>query len=255
MKSGDASNAEYYWMNCEICNSPLKNGEAVISLARERHILCLHEMGEMHQAGISAGLFWKEMTMSACFFATVIVKKCKDSTSIPTAGVPFWVESGNILSSTIQLLEQRQSSPTQTALLWCLEMKFVDCLYYVFQMMMDQSSSLEENEVAFIEAVKLVKKYNLRFGILASSMFRLKKFAEDVVKKTGGKRDEKGTIVLTVEENVQFEEMKGMVSREMKAANEAGGAERHGLAEQLSYQVEFVNFDTYGKHVAEESRK
>ena len=89
--------------------------------------------------------FWKELCMSACFFTTVVVKKCKDAVSVDEkAGTPFWMESCNMLSSAIQLLHQLTDSPRQVALLWSAEMKFVDCLYYVFQMMIDKSTSFEE---------------------------------------------------------------------------------------------------------------
>jgi len=222
--------------------------------------------------------------MSACFFATVIVKKCKDASnactvtksnavgSNPSSSASndenankeegqFWMESCNMLSSTIQLLQQLTPTPHQLALLWSAEMKFVDCLYYVFQMMMDKcsvstsSSSLAENESVYREAVALVKRYNLRFESLAISMFRMKKFAQDVFVNTGGKRDAGGSLLLSSQEWVEFQLLKKKVVLEMKLANALGGDERHYVSRQLSYQVEFINYDVYGRSEEKRSDK
>ena len=242
---------EYYWTHCELCHEPLKNGERVIQLAKERSLQCLYYQYGIEK-DVSNEAFWKELCMSACFFATTIVKKCKgygkerDTVLYSKEEVPFWIESCNILSSTIQLLQHLNESTRQIAL-WSAEMKFVDCVYYVFQMMMDKSTSLEENELAFVEALKLLKRYKLCFSSLALSMFEMKKFAEDVNKKTGGKRDSKGCLMLTREETMQYDRLKVKIVEEMELANESGGADRHSFSEQLSCQVEFINFETYGK--------
>lgn len=258
---------EYYWTNCEICHGPMTNGDAVLQLARERHWQCLyHRRDDDSRYGedgavVSREAFWKELCMSACFFATVIVKRCKDATVISNNNAvglaqssslgdnankgPFWIESCNMLSSTIQLLQQLTPSPRQLALLWSAEMKFVDCLYYAFQMMMDRNTSLAENELVYNEAVQLVNRYNLRFSSLAISMFQMKKFAQDVSKSTGGKRDADGSLLLTSQESEEFQQLKKKIVKEMKLANSLGGDERHYFSRELSYQVEFVNYEIY----------
>jgi hypothetical protein len=126
-------------------------------------------------------------------------------------------------------------------------MKFVDCIYYTFQMMMDRSTTLEQNEEAYNKVIRLVLAYNVRFGVLALNMFEMKKFAEDLNKKESRNRDANGKIVLTRRETRHFEKLKKKIIQEMKLANESGGPERHYLSDQLSYQVEFVNFEIYGK--------
>ncbi|KAL3786803.1 hypothetical protein ACHAWO_011614 [Cyclotella atomus] len=260
---------EYYWTNCEICSMPLTNLDAVIDLARERHLQCLYHRydSNVEENDVSKDGFWKELTMSACFFATAVVKKCKnyhvvsggggddDDGKVIEEAVPFWIESCTMMSSTIQLLQQLSESPRQVALLWSADMKFVDCLYYVFQMMLGKVWSLEQNETAYNRAVELVKRYNLRFGSLAMCMIEMKKFAEDISIKTGYKRDKDGGLVLTPDETIQFDQLKAKVVQEMKLANAAAGAERHYFTNQLSCQVEFVNFETYGKHAEKESSK
>ena len=196
--------------------------------------------------------------MSACFLATCIVKKCKDfgkvtqlskntSEQMIKTKVPFWIDSCNTLSSAIQLLRQLTPSPRQLALIWSAEMKFVDCLYYVFLMMIDQSTSIEENESAHHEVVELIEKYDLRFASLALSMIDMKKFADDVSKRTGDKRNAKGELMLGRCETEEFERLKVRIVREMKLANTLGGVERHCFSRQLSCQVAFVNHDIYGK--------
>ena len=194
--------------------------------------------------------------MSACFLATCIVKKCKNAGKATTSSneskqiktnVPFWSDGCNTLSGAIQLLRQVTPFSRQLALLWSAEMKFVDCLYYVFQMMIDQSTSLEENESAYHEVVKLVKKYDLQFASLALSMMDMKKFADDVSKRTRNKRNAQGELMLSRCETEEFERLKLMIVKEMKLANEVGGVERHCFSRQLSCQVEFVNYDIYGK--------
>lgn len=245
----------------------MTNGDAVLQLARERHWQCLyHRRDDDSRYGedgavVSREAFWKELCMSACFFATVIVKRCKDATVISNNNAvglaqssslgdnankgPFWIESCNMLSSTIQLLQQLTPSPRQLALLWSAEMKFVDCLYYAFQMMMDRNTSLAENELVYNEAVQLVNRYNLRFSSLAISMFQMKKFAQDVSKSTGGKRDADGSLLLTSQESEEFQQLKKKIVKEMKLANSLGGDERHYFSRELSYQVEFVNYEIY----------
>lgn len=225
-----------------------------MDLARERHLQCLYHRYDAEE-GVSNEAFWKELCMSACFFATVVVKKCKDVTALDDESeVPFWMESCNTLSSTIQLLQQLAESPHQLALLWSAEMKFVDCLYYVMQMKTGHSSSLEDIASAYDHACELVKRYNIRFGTLATSMFAIKKFAEDL-KQTGRKRNADGSFDMTVEEKKQFKQLQLKVIEEMGLANALGGAKRHCFSEQLSCQVEFVNYETYGKHAESNSVK
>jgi DNA-binding ferritin-like protein len=113
-------------------------------------------------------------------------------------------------------------------------------------MRMDRSVSLEENEVAYVEVCGLVERYNLRFGTLALSMFQMKKFAEDMNLKSGVKRCST-RLELTRAETEQFEQLKRKIVEEMKAARELGGEERKYFYEQLSRQVEFVNFEIYGE--------
>ncbi|KAL7489069.1 hypothetical protein ACHAW6_014656 [Cyclotella cf. meneghiniana] len=240
---------EFYWTHCEICKSPLGNNEAVIDLARERHLQCLYHKYDSNGTGVSAEGFWMELCMSACFFATTIVKKCKDdgSSEREESSVPFWIESCNTLSSTSQLLQNLKVSPKQVAFLWCVEMKFVDCLYYTFQMMMDRSTTLEQNEEAYNKVIRLVLAYDIRFGGLALLMLQMKKCAEDLTKIKGRYRDANGKIILTRRETRIFDLLRKKIVQEMKSANESGGPERHFLSDQLSYQVEFVNFEIYGK--------
>jgi hypothetical protein len=114
-------------------------------------------------------------------------------------------------------------------------------------MMMDRSTTLEQNEEAYNKAIRLVLAYNVRFGVLALHMFEMKKFAEDLSKEEGRYRDAGGKIVLTRREARHFEKLKKEIVQEMKFANESGGPERHYLSDQLSYQVEFVNFEIYRK--------
>ena len=47
------------------------------------------------------------------------------------------------------------------------------------------------------EAVQLMNRYNLRFSSLSISMFQMKKFAQDMSKSNGGKRDAVGSLLLT----------------------------------------------------------
>jgi hypothetical protein len=122
-------------------------------------------------------------------------------------------------------------------------------------MMLDEELSLEQNETAYNRMCELVKRYNLRFGTLAMGMIDMKKFAEDISIKTDYKRSEGGGLVLTSEETIQFGQLKAKIVQEMKLANAAGGAERHYLTDQLSRQVEFVNYETYGKHAEKETPK
>ncbi|KAL3798290.1 hypothetical protein HJC23_000204 [Cyclotella cryptica] len=214
---------EYYWTHCEICDSPFRNNEAVIDLARERHLQCLYHKFDSRGLDDVASLEREE------------------------SSVPFWVESCNTLSSTIQLINHLTESPQQVALLWSIEMKFVDCLYYIFQMMMDRSTTLEQNDEAYKKVLRLVSAYNIRFGMLALCMFQMKKFAEDLDKKANGKRDKNGNMALTRKETQHFEKLKKKIVHEMKLANDSGGPERHYFSHQLSYQVEFINFEIYGK--------
>ena len=53
--------------------------------------------------------------------------------------------------------------------------------------------------------------------------------------------------MLTDAEKIQFEKIKLKIVGEMGMANEWGGADRLRYVSQLSFQVMFVNYETYRK--------
>eukprot|EP01082_Thalassiosira_pseudonana_P007380 g6597.t1 g6597 contig23:840269-841303(-) len=252
---------EVVWMYCEVCHGALRNGEAVLSLAMERYRLSLEMLDSCVGGEASAARDGEydsdtcgdvplcclaEHCMAACFLATNIVKKCK--THVACHGDDsFWQEGCRLLRSTIDTVSELPTSPHQIALAWSCEMKFVDCLYYIFSMGINCATSLKQTEEAFLAGVDLVRSYNIEFEHLALSMLRMKKFCADSAMNTKGKRDVDGKMILSSEEKKQFVEMKATIVEAMQNATVKGGKMAKLYAPQLSYQVEYVNWDTFGK--------
>mmetsp|Transcript_8944 Transcript_8944/g.18613 ORF Transcript_8944/g.18613 Transcript_8944/m.18613 type:complete len:299 (-) Transcript_8944:3459-4355(-) len=240
--TSDLRSREWVWTHCEVCSSNLTNVDGLMTLARERLRLSTITYNSEIETTITGERELVEC-MAVSFLATIIIKKCKNHDGTDK----FWEEGLDLLHSTIAKFRALPKGPYKTGVIWALEMKFVDCLYFVQCRLFEQSANMKDNLLIYFDAIETARNYGIRFKDLFVSLLQMKKFFVDLPFKSviDSKRNENGELVLTEQESKCLRAIKKRILVAMgDAASNGGGILSRCVAEQLNLQVELVNMST-----------
>lgn len=240
--SNDLRAREWIWTHCEICSSNLTNDDGLMALARER--VRLSTMAHDPEKARTATTGDRELVecMAVSFLATIIIKKCKNHDGTDK----FWEEGLDLLHSTIAKFRALPTGPYKIWAVWALEMKFVDCLYFVQCRLFEQGASMKDNLLIYFDAIETARNYGIRFHDLFVSLLQMKKFFVDMPFKSraGIKRDENGELILSEQDSKRLRAIKKRILvATCDAALNGGCMLSRYVAEQLNLQVELVNMN------------
>lgn len=164
LSTNDLRSREYYWTHCEICSSNLKHEDGVMALARERHRLSTLQLssgeGSTEEDEVRALI---EHCMSVSFVATTIIKKFKQHDPYAGNATAFGEVGIELLRTTIEKIRSLPPSLHRVALLWALDMKFVDFLYFFNCMIFDKSTSLQDNMIIYFDGVQMARSLHIGY--------------------------------------------------------------------------------------------